>query len=314
MRELLAEQQTYANSKEDDEADRRELRKQTIREVKHLVLELIGSIHRNIGYIQIGSLRVARLNSMEIRTRIRDYLEECDINGIDHDFSVARAYNIMMEILDEKEDELTNEAIQEEQREIEEIERGEMERFVNDGQNVHRLDVVNMVVETYRRIIDNVIVPEEYKWNKESISKTVGEIITECKLPTNVGWQMLTKYRDGDTIYDIEAAYPRILDAVWQFIKNHDDKDCLVNTLKIELTDNVGMCQQGNLTRLCNILSGYMEGIQLRPLAEQLGDLLPPLMEVPDEEIRLERARGVLRSLRVPDQEWDRWLDPLRDD
>ena len=87
-----------------------------------------------------------------------------------------------------------------------------------------------------------------------------------------------------------------------------------MKTLKIELTDNVGMCQQGNLTRLCNILSGYMEGIQLRPLAEQLGDLLPPLMEEPNERIRLERARGILRSLRVPDKEWDNWLDPLRDE
>ena len=313
VEELLVEQSTYANSKEDDEADKREVRKYIVKEIKDQANEIIRTIDVNMYNIREGNLRVARGNSRHIHESMQQYFDKCYLQDVIRDPRVQQSYDNMTNAIMEKEDELTNEAIQQEQREIEEIERGELEEFVNDGQNVHRLDVVNMVVETYRRILDNVIVPDEYKWSKQTISKTIGEIITECELPTNVGVIMLKKYLEGDTIYDIEAAYPRILDAVWQFIKNHDDKACLVKTLKIELTDNVGMCQQGNLTRLCNILSGYMEGIQLRPLAEQLGDLLPPLMEEPNERIRLEKARGILRSLRVPDQEWDRWLDALKE-
>ena len=313
-RNLIDEQSTYANSKEDDEADKREVRKYIVKEIKDQANEIIRTIDVNMYNIREGNLRVARGNSRHIHESMQQYFDKCYLQDVIRDPRVQQSYDNMTNAIMEKEDELTNEAIQQEQREIEEIERGELEEFVNDGQNVHRLDVVNMVVETYRRILDNVIVPDEYKWSKQTISKTIGEIITECELPTNVGVIMLKKYLEADTIYDIEAAYPKILDAVWQFIKNHDDKACLVKTLKIELTDNVGMCQQGNLTRLCNILSGYMEGIQLRPLAEQLGDLLPPLMEEPNERIRLEKARGILRSLRVPDQEWDNWLDPLRDE
>jgi hypothetical protein len=315
-RELRVEQRTYANSKEDDEAEKRRERKYNTKLLKQMVKEILRSMIWNINEIDRGRLEVVRRNNRDIRTRMLEYFEECDLYGIKRDHKVNELYNAMIDALHKKEDEITDQAIQQEQREIEEENDGVLERFVNDGQNVHREDVVDMVVETYRRIIDNIDVPEEYKWNKdnETTSKTVEEIIAECKLPMNVVIQMLKKYDEGETIYDIEAAYPRILDAVWQFIKKHDDKECLMNTLKTELTDNIGSCPQGNLTRLCNILSGYMEGIQLRSLAEQLGDLIPPLREESDEATRLEKARGILRSLRVPHEQWDEWMESLKDD
>uniref|UniRef100_A0A6C0CG91 Uncharacterized protein n=1 Tax=viral metagenome TaxID=1070528 RepID=A0A6C0CG91_9ZZZZ len=191
--------------------------------------------------------------------------------------------------------------------------RRELQEFVDDNQNVHREVVVDMVVQTYRTIIDHINVPDKYKWKKD-YNYTVGEIFTECKFESKICDFIFHKYVEASTIYDIEAAYPKTLDAVWQFIKNHDDKDNLIRILGTETADSIGMCQQGCLTRLFNVLNGYLEGIEVRSLNEQLGDLIPPLREEPDVNRRIERARGVLRSLRVPDSQWDDWINSLIDE
>jgi hypothetical protein len=43
------------------------------------------------------------------------------------------------------------------------------------------------------------------------------------------------------------------------YSKHSPNNEDLKKILASELEDNIGMCQQGNLTRLCNILSGYLD-------------------------------------------------------
>ena len=98
-------------------------------------------------------------------------------------------------------------------------------------------------------------VPAEYRWNMETIAKTPGEIIAECKISIAAGKLLMEKYTSDETIYDmVPGIYGKTLDSVWQYIKSSSDKEVLIKTLKIELEDNIGMCAQGNLTRLCNVL------------------------------------------------------------
>ena len=103
-----------------------------------------------------------------------------------------------------------------------------------------------------------------------------------------------------------------MLDGVWQFILKSPDKADLCVILKQEMEDNIGMCAQGNLTRLCNILAGYMEGIgaQESP-AEILGRKLPLLMEVEDETTRLRMAFELFVELGIPEDQWLSWAEPL---
>jgi hypothetical protein len=78
------------------------------------------------------------------------------------------------------------------------------------------------------------------------------------------------------------------------------------------MTDNIGMCAQGNLSRICNILAGYMEGIGAQEsLSERLGRMLPPLMEIEDASERIRQACVILAENRVPVGEWDTWMEPL---
>jgi hypothetical protein len=125
----------------------------------------------------------------------------------------------------------------------------------------------------------------------------------------------MEKYTSDETIYDmVPGIYGKTLDSVWQYIKSSSDKEVLIKTLKIELEDNIGMCAQGNLTRLCNVLQGYLDDMPKPSVAEILGDLLPPLMAIKDRKVRRETALQIMRTHNVPDEEQDAWLEGLYDE
>ena len=186
--------------------------------------------------------------------------------------------------------------------------------FHNDPQNIHRQETVNEVVKKTIQKVITIPVPAETCWNMETISKTPGEIIVECKLSIPAGKLLVEKYTSNETIYDmVEGIYGKTLDSVWQYIKNSSDKEVLVKTLKTELEDNIGMCAQGNLSRLCNVLQGYLDDMPTPSSAEILGDLLPPLMTIMDLAVRREKAIQILRTHNVPEDTHSDWLAPLMD-
>ena len=188
-------------------------------------------------------------------------------------------------------------------------------RFAADRQNIHREVTVNEVV---KKTIEKVImspVPAEYRWNMETVSKTPGEIIVECNISIAAGKLLMEKYTSDETIYEmVPGIYGKTLDSVWQYIKSSSDKEVLIKTLKIELEDNIGMCAQGNLTRLCNVLQGYLDDMPKPSVAYILGDLLPPLMTIKDRKVRREKALQIMRTHNVPDEEQDAWLEGLDED
>lgn len=193
--------------------------------------------------------------------------------------------------------------------------QGELGRFARDPQNVHTTPVVQQTKDIVDRIL-KIPVPAEYKWNMTVCSKTPGEIITMCKLTPKGAWQMSAKYCQDENIYEMgKGIYGKVLDGVWQYILNSPDKVDLCRILRQEMEDNIGMCAQGNLTRLCNILAGYMEGIgSQESIADILGRLLPKLMEIEDVDSRLAEAFRVLKENNLPYTQWKTWLDPLLSD
>ena len=181
--------------------------------------------------------------------------------------------------------------------------------FAADKQNIHTTQSVNMTKEVVERVM-KVAVPVEYRWNMNTVSKTVGEIIAECNLTSEEMVEMMNRYIRDDDVYDMgKGIYGKVLDGVWQCIRNSPDKADMCRILKQELKDNIGMCAQGNLTRLCNVLAGYMDGIgPQESIGERLGRELPLLM---DDEDRITKAKTLMQSLNVPEAEWAPWLEAL---
>jgi hypothetical protein len=190
--------------------------------------------------------------------------------------------------------------------------RGDLADFVNDGQNVHTTAAVRQTMDIIERV-RRIPVPEGYRWNRDVVSPTIGEIIAQCKLSSSAAAQMFNKYVSAETIYDLEEGiYGKVLDSVWQYVKTSSDRADLCKILRQEMEDNVGMCAQGNLTRICNILAGYLDGVgSQESVAERLGRLFPPLMEIEDDGERRRRAEEILTENAVPREEWGAWMDAV---
>jgi hypothetical protein len=188
----------------------------------------------------------------------------------------------------------------------------ELAEFAADRQNIHTTQSVEMTKEVVGRVL-KIAVPREYRWNMNTVSKTAGEIIADCKLTPHEMAEMINRYVRDDDVYEMgKGIYGKVLDGVWQYIRNSADKADLCRILKQELKDNIGMCAQGNLTRLCNVLSGYMDGIGPQESAsERLGRELPKLMELENVPERMAKAKALLREVALPETEWAAWLDVM---
>lgn len=171
---------------------------------------------------------------------------------------------------------------------------------------------MNMTKEVVQKVL-SIPVPEEFRWNMNTVSKTAGEILVDCKLNTAEMIEMLNRYIKDDDVYEMgNGIYGRVLDGVWQYIRNSPDKADLCKILKQELKDNIGMCAQGNLTRLCNVLSGYMDGIGVSESpAERVGRLLPLLMDIEDAGQRMTMGKQVLMESGMEEGMWGGWLEAL---
>ena len=124
---------------------------------------------------------------------------------------------------------------------------------------------------------------------------------------------MMSKYCSDETVYESEdGIYGKVLDGVWQFIIASSDRECLIKILKQELDDNIGMCAQGNLSRLCNVVVGYIDNIKVKvnPI-EELARLLPPLMEIEDKPERIREAKKILHEVGIVPEKWNDWLIAL---
>jgi hypothetical protein len=176
--------------------------------------------------------------------------------------------------------------------------------FAQDNQNLHRSAVVEYVTTIFNKLME-VRVPEG--------QKTLAGVFEHCTLPAGAAILMVQLYTRPDSIYEIPNAYPRALDAVWAYISSHPEKTALCERITHELTDNIGMCLQGNLSRLCNIVSGYIDGVQpMVPTGETLQNRMASLAadSLPN---KIPRAREILRELAIPEEQWNDWLDALPD-
>jgi hypothetical protein len=184
----------------------------------------------------------------------------------------------------------------------------ELEAFALDRQNVHTTVVVSAVKTMITKVLE-IPVPVEYR---TETMKTLSEVIDQCQPPLKAVWQMAAKYCNNEDIYDMgPGIYAKVLNAVWQFIKTSEHQQDLKDILKAELTDSIGMCAQGNLSRICNVLSGYMEGLDVRSDREVLGDKLAQLREIEDVQQRIHVGRALLHNLHIPETEWAPWLEAL---
>lgn len=197
---------------------------------------------------------------------------------------------------------------------IQPIVQNRLNQLANDAQNVHTTEVVDMTKNTIKHVLN---IPRSANYMLDYPTKEIfAEIMLTCPLTTNALIQFTHKYWERETIYDFpRGIYNQVADAVWYYIKTSPHKTDLCKIFANELRDSVGMCAQGNLTRLCNVLSGYLDGIgDMRSKVEILGDAFVAISKLVSLEERIQAGVNILSKQNIPVEDWREWLDPLAHD
>jgi hypothetical protein len=121
-----------------------------------------------------------------------------------------------------------------------------------------------------------------------------------------VKWYTMTTCRGFD-----DYLYHKALDGLWVLIQSHKEKDELVKRLLEEMKESVGMCCEGHISRLCNVMVGFDDRFSPPiPVGELLQQRISAIAakEVSAEE-KVVLAWPVFEELKIPMDERDAWIE-----
>jgi len=185
--------------------------------------------------------------------------------------------------------------------------------FATDTQSVHRSSVQNSThkavvallarpfpdgIETLVEIVETFNDRRTIRWfGPDNGSATKEVAVTEI---TN-------------DYYNTEAfsvRYGDVVDRVWAFIRGHDHRTQLCIRLAQEIYEGRGMCSNGKMARLVNVLMGFDDTLETEAPKEVFQFRMAALRKRPMAEREAE-ARALFREFGIPEAEHDVWLEPL---
>jgi len=161
-------------------------------------------------------------------------------------------------------------------------------------------------------------------WN-DSLLQTIHVAWTEClllspeapwtKVFENDAWSEFR--RDVDTVSNFGVTYAELLSCVWTYAKTQsaDLHNEIAVRIAEEVLDGLGMCEQGKITRLTNVLRGFhpaLDDIAVLSVGEQLQNRMAVISGMPAEERRA-AADAVFAELGVPAADQEAWREAVLD-
>jgi hypothetical protein len=190
--------------------------------------------------------------------------------------------------------------------------KNELQKLTDDEQNVHTR-VVNRQTKKYMDIIKMIDVPKG--------QRTADEIITVWLSDSEMPWSkvqpvfndMMTWGRTGTIFSKDDYLYRKVLRSLWTLIKTHtgDVYKELVKRLWEECLDSVGVCGQGHISRLANVLVGFdSRFISPQSVMERFQQ---QISEISEKDIGIEdkisEATTIMDQIEMPPEERQAWLD-----
>ena len=139
-----------------------------------------------------------------------------------------------------------------------------------------------------------LIVPSHLEFEEKAVEADVGK------------WYAMKTCRELN-----DCLYQKALDGLWVLIQAHKEKDELVKRLLEEMKESVGMCCEGHISRLCNVLVGFDD--RFSPPVP-VGELLQQrIAAIAAQEVSVEQkvclAWAVFEELKIPMEERDPWIE-----
>ena len=175
-----------------------------------------------------------------------------------------------------------------------------------DKQNIHT-KAVNALASISMKFLLDTLVPEDQDTLTEL--ETAWSSKDKKKVLKDIGkW-----YGMETCVTESDWLYKRMLDGLWVFIKQHKEIDELVERLWEEASESVGLCCQGHISRLANVLVGFTEEVKAEV---SVGEILQQRMSVISaKDIELEdkvsEAHAVFEELNIPIENRDVWIAAL---
>lgn len=195
--------------------------------------------------------------------------------------------------------------------------RTELERFSRDTQNIHTR-VVTQQTNTALDILLNADVPSKQKTITETHMAILdhvaaGRIKTSLAQIENVDNDVKRWYRVGTCRANGDYLYKRTLDGLWAKIKTSSVRQELEIRLWQEMVDSLGMCCDGHISRLTNVLCGFDDAFA--PELSQAEKLQNRMAVIAGMEggiiLQVAEAMAAFRELKVPEDQWEAWVDAL---
>ena len=188
----------------------------------------------------------------------------------------------------------------------------DLRAFAEDAQSVHRSSVQNSTHKAVVELLSRPAPPAD--------QDTLPEIVGIFNTSTALRWPSL-EVRDTavteltDNYFNAVAfniAYGRVVDYIWAYIRSHAEKAELVQRLAEELYEGRGMCSNGKMARLINVLQGYDESLETAAPRELFQQRMGELSSKSVTE-RESAARALFAEFRIPIAEHAAWLEHLLD-
>jgi len=195
--------------------------------------------------------------------------------------------------------------------------RGELEAFTRDGQNVHTR-VVTQHTNSSLDILLNADVPADQSTLVE-LNTCFRRLVIDSRVKTSIERigdicrDIKRWYRTGTCRQEGDFLYKRTLDGLWAKIKTSPVKSELELRLWQEMEDSLGMCCDGHITRLANVLCGFDTAFvpELSP-AEKLQNRMAVIAGMEGGIIlQTAHALAAFKEFDVPRDQWEAWVDAL---
>lgn len=183
----------------------------------------------------------------------------------------------------------------------------ELERFSKDKQNVHTTAAVKRTIDVANKLINLGL-------HDSNSNNSLVNYIKVSKISQKAEENLFEYYFSDACIYDMTpSTFKLVFNGLWTYINNQDNetKNNLILRLDQELEDNVGTCAQGNLSRLINVLSGYIE--KSTDYEVPLSDLMANISKEKNFSIRIQKTVTLLEERKVPQEERESWIEAMKD-
>lgn len=185
-----------------------------------------------------------------------------------------------------------------------------------DKQNIHTAPVMRQQDITCD-ILFNVPIPKGQQTLKEISDAFLERYVLDEKVQKVID-DMTTWGRKSKITEDNDYLYRKIIRHLWAKIKEYKDSNIdiyssLIERLMQELVESLGMCAMGHVNRLCNVLCGFMDGIESpRNSKETFQDMIAKLAaEEKDINEKKKDAILLMDTYGIEAGEREAWIDAL---